>query len=105
MEGYNGTILAYGQRGNRKTFTMYGNDIENEISVCENSKENINFDIKISVMQIYKEVICDILTGSRDLKIKENPIKGIYVENLSEVYLINSEEFLNYNEIAKRIEK
>ena len=53
MEGYNGTILAYGQRGNRKTFTMYGNDIENEISVCENSKENINFDIKISVMQIY----------------------------------------------------
>ena len=24
---------------------------------------------------------------------------------ISEVYLINSEEFLNYNEIAKRIEK
>ena len=30
MEGYNGTIFAYGQSGSGKTYTMYGSDIDDE---------------------------------------------------------------------------
>ena len=30
MDGYNGTIFAYGQSGSGKTFTMYGKDIDDE---------------------------------------------------------------------------
>ena len=56
-------------------------------------------------MQIYKEVIYDLLTGEKELKIKESPVKGIYVENLSEVYLSSVEDFLNYHDIASGIEK
>ena len=37
----------------------------------------------------------------KDLKIKENPSRGIYVENLSEVYLSSIDDFINYNEIAQ----
>ena len=114
LDGYNGTIFAYGQSGSGKTFTMYGNDVENEetkglipriveniFGYVENSNENISFEIKMSVMQIYKEVIYDLLTGMKDLKIKENPSRGIYVENLSEVYLSSVDDFINYNEIAQ----
>ena len=118
LDGYNGTIFAYGQSGSGKTFTMYGNNVENEetkglipriieniFDFVENSNENISFEIKMSVMQIYKEVIYDLLTGTKDLKIKENPSRGIFVENLSEVYLSNLEDFLNYNEIAQNNRK
>jgi len=31
MNGYNGTIFAYGQTGSGKTFTMYGQDIYDDI--------------------------------------------------------------------------
>ena len=118
LDGYNGTIFAYGQSGSGKTYTMYGNNVENEetkglipriieniFDFVENSNENISFEIKMSVMQIYKEVIYDLLTGTKDLKIKENPSRGIFVENLSEVYLSNLEDFLNYNEIAQNNRK
>ena len=35
-------------------------------------------------MQIYKEIVYDLLTGDFNLKIKENPQKGIFVEGLVE---------------------
>ena len=34
------------------------------------------------------------MTGEKDLKIKESPDKGIYVEGLTEVYIDSLEEFL-----------
>ena len=30
LQGYNGTIFAYGQSGSGKTFTMYGKNVHNE---------------------------------------------------------------------------
>ena len=45
-------------------------------------------------MQIYKEVIFDLLTGEKNLKIKESPSKGIHVEGLTEVYIDSLEDFL-----------
>ena len=113
-DGYNGTIFAYGQSGSGKTFTMYGRDVDDEETkglipriveaifeyVDTTDENNVSFQFKLSVMQIYKEVIYDLLTGEKELKIKESPIKGIYVENLSEVYLSSVEDFLNYHDIA-----
>jgi hypothetical protein len=53
------------------------------------------------MLEIYKENIRDLL-GERmnsvygtDLRIKENPKKGIYVEGLTEVYIVDSEELLS----------
>ena len=70
LSGYNGTIFAYGQSGSGKTFTMYGNDIYdnnnrgiiprliNDIfNFVENADENITFQFKMSILQIYKEKI------------------------------------------------
>ena len=114
MEGYNGTIFAYGQSGSGKTFTMYGNDINDEnikgvipriiqdiFSYVETSDENISFQFKLSFVQIYKEVIYDLLTGEKNLHIKESPTRGIFIDNLSEVYLSSIDDFIYYTEIAE----
>jgi kinesin family protein 5 len=33
MNGYNGTIFAYGQTGSGKTYSMYGEDLFDELSM------------------------------------------------------------------------
>ena len=114
LSGYNGTIFAYGQSGSGKTFTMYGNDIYdnnnrgiiprliNDIfNFVENADENITFQFKMSILQIYKENIYDLLTGENNLKIKENPIRGIYVDKLTEVYIDSFETFMEYVDLAQ----
>ena len=114
MDGYNGTIFAYGQSGSGKTYTMYGKDIDDDehkglipriveeiFNYVDNSDQNISYQFKLSVLQIYKEVIYDLLTGEKNLQIKESPTRGIYVDNLSEVYLSSLEDFLNYADEAE----
>lgn len=118
MDGYNGTIFAYGQSGSGKTYTMYGSNIYDDdfkgvipriiydiFNYVELADENISFQFKLSVVQIYKEVIYDLLTGEKHLQIKESPTRGIYVDGLSEVYLSSVDDFLNYAELAEKNRK
>ena len=115
MEGYNGTIFAYGQTGSGKTFTMYG-DYRSEF-ITEESKglipraahqictaiieqslqiENI---IKISMVEIYKEKLRDLLQDPNapeiELKIKEDTRRGTYVEGLIAESIATEEELLS----------
>ena len=114
LSGYNGTIFAYGQSGSGKTYTMYGDNIYDEnnrgiiprlindiFEFVENADENITFQFKMSILQIYKENIYDLLTGENNLKIKENPIRGIYVDKLTEVYIDSFETFMEYIDISQ----
>ena len=115
MHGYNGSIFAYGQSGSGKTFTMYGNNehptpsasiglvpriVHNIFGHVQECDDNVTFQLKLSMLQIYKEVVYDLLTGEKDLKIKESPVKGIYVEGLTEVYLSTYEDFEDYYHLA-----
>jgi hypothetical protein len=54
--------------------------------------------LKFSILEIYKETLYDLLNPIRNsnvqLKIKEDPKKGIFVENLSEPYIEDKEELL-----------
>jgi kinesin family protein 5 len=57
------------------------------------------------MLEIYKETLYDLInpnTKSSDLKIKEHPQKGIYVQNLTEEYITSREDFLNLIEEADR---
>ena len=102
LEGYNSTIFAYGQTGTGKTFTMEGftynnmdntrgiipRTIENIFSYIEsNSNKNTKFIIRAAYLQIYNEMISDLLkpeSTNKNLSIREDKHKGLYVDNLSE---------------------
>lgn len=56
------------------------------------------------MLEIYKESLYDLLnpdTKPSELKIKEHPKKGIYIQNLQEEYISELEEFLNLIEEAE----
>ncbi|KAL5220833.1 hypothetical protein ABZP36_025546 [Zizania latifolia] len=87
LTGINATIFAYGQTSSGKTFTMRGvtesavNDIYRHI---ENTPER-DFIIKISAMEIYNEIVKDLLRpDSGHLRLLDDPEKGTIVEKLEE---------------------
>uniref|UniRef100_A0A0R3RXP2 Kinesin-like protein n=1 Tax=Elaeophora elaphi TaxID=1147741 RepID=A0A0R3RXP2_9BILA len=96
LKGYNGTILAYGQTGTGKTFTMLGNNncpgiipnsfahIFDHIAKCQQHK---TFLVRVSYLEIYNEEIRDLLAKNpgHGLEIKERPDIGVYVKDLSSV--------------------
>jgi predicted transcriptional regulator len=112
-DGYNGTIFTYGQSGSGKTHTMYGEifdenhrgiiprAIDHLFQIIEESTDDVVFQLKFSILQIYKETIYDLLTGEKDLKVKESPTKGIYVDGISEFFIDNRETFLDLLKLSQ----
>ncbi|OHT10246.1 hypothetical protein TRFO_04250 [Tritrichomonas foetus] len=80
LNGYNGTIFAYGSTGSGKTFTMMGNDNHPGITplAVQHIFEHIQNDptrkyiVAISYFEIYNETIKDLLheNSERDKRIK-----------------------------------
>ncbi|CAG9315544.1 unnamed protein product [Blepharisma stoltei] len=100
LEGYNATLLAYGQTGTGKTYTMEGfkynstdpqrgivpRASEEIFKVIESSQSaNATFMVRASYLQIYNEFISDLLKPERGtLQIREEKRRGLFVEGLSE---------------------
>lgn len=96
LEGYNGTIFAYGQTGTGKTFTMEGKDEPTALrGIIPRTFEQIFFGIeqhpdrqflvRVSFLEIYNEEIHDLLAKSSKSKLdlKEGQEGGFYVKDLS----------------------
>lgn len=116
MAGYNGTIFAYGQTGSGKTYTMMGNaDCEENFGiiprtsqeifkVIETDCEDTEFILKCSMLEIYKDSLIDLLDNkSNNLKIKQSPLRGIYVQGLSTVCVTNSNELLEIVALGEEV--
>ncbi|KAH9069113.1 hypothetical protein Ae201684P_004807 [Aphanomyces euteiches] len=96
MDGYNGTIFAYGQTGAGKSHTMEGYpDPPEQRGIIPNSFKHI-FDkvaitkkkqilVRASYLEIYNEEIRDLLSKDprAGLDLKENVDSGVYVKNLT----------------------
>jgi len=88
IEGYNGCVFAYGTTGSGKTYTMAGTLEEPGIMflIIKGMFEKIQnvtdkkFEIKVTFVEIYNEVIRDLLVqNSKDtyLDLRDDPEKGI----------------------------
>ena len=116
LNGYNGTIFAYGQTSSGKTYTMTGeldnaekegiiprmiHHVFHDILCSDNS--NIEYTVKVSIVEIYMEKIKDLIDISKNnLQIHESKEKGIYIDNLSEYYVSNETEVYDYIKIGNQ---
>lgn len=112
LEGYNGTIFAYGQTGTGKTHTMEGyaaepsqqgiipQSFEHIFSAIEGSS-NIQYLVRASFLEIYNEEIRDLLSKSpKDkLELKESKDSGVYVKGLNAFVVKSVPEIRNVLEV------
>ncbi|XP_065257169.1 kinesin-like protein KIF3C [Emys orbicularis] len=105
LQGFNGTIFAYGQTGTGKTYTMQGAWTDSEKrGIVPNSFEHIfthisrsqnqQYLVRASYLEIYQEEIRDLLAKdqSKKLELKENPETGVYIKDLSSFVTKNVKE-------------
>ncbi|NXG73574.1 KIF4 protein, partial [Baryphthengus martii] len=103
FKGYNATVLAYGQTGSGKTYSMgstYTANQEHDPSVGviprvikllfkeKEQRQDWEFVLKVSYLEIYNEDILDLLCPSRErsapISIREDPKEGIKIVGLTE---------------------
>jgi len=103
-EGYNGTVLAYGQTGTGKTFTMEGvrdnpqlqgiipNSFAHIFGIVKEAAGTTNFLVRVSYLEIYCEDCKDLLgkDQSKKLQVKESADTGVYVKDLTQVVCKNA---------------
>ena len=99
MEGYHGTVFAYGMTGTGKTFSMQGTANSPGViplaitDIFSYIRENPNreFLLRVSYLEIYNEKIYDLLSQStpgqvqeQDIKLREDAKRGVYATPLKE---------------------
>jgi kinesin family protein 5 len=106
LNGYNGTVFAYGQTGAGKSYTMMGTDIGDEegrgvipriveqiFASILSSPGTIEYTVRVSYMEIYMERIRDLLAPHNDnLPVHEEKNRGVYVKGLLEIYVSSVQE-------------
>eukprot|EP00063_Salmo_salar_P040844 XP_014015679.1 PREDICTED: centromere-associated protein E isoform X10 [Salmo salar] len=105
VEGYNGTIFAYGQTSSGKTFTMMGSSLtpgviplamEDVFQTIKNCPKK-EFLLRVSYLEIYNETVTDLLCDSwkrKPLEIREGNNKNVYVADLTEELVTSPEQAL-----------
>ena len=60
-----------------------------------NDKDGTEFQVKCSFLEIYKEIVHDLLdTANVNLKVRETPQRGVWVDGLSERYVSSIAEVM-----------
>ncbi|XP_071110195.1 kinesin-like protein unc-104 isoform X4 [Haliotis cracherodii] len=109
FEGYNVCIFAYGQTGSGKSYTMMGKNEPGQQGIipqlCDdlfqrirkNENEDVHFSVEVSYMEIYCERVRDLLNPSNKnaLRVREHPLLGPYVEDLSKLAVQSFEDIKN----------
>ncbi|XP_051187768.1 kinesin-like protein KIN-7I isoform X3 [Lolium perenne] len=105
VQGFNGTVFAYGQTNSGKTYTMRGSTNEPGIiplavhDLFRSIQEHMDreFLVRMSYMEIYNEEINDLLVPEhRKLQIHENYERGIHVAGLREEIVTYPEQVLDF---------
>nr|CDS32725.1 WD repeat containing protein 47 [Hymenolepis microstoma] len=104
LAGYNACLFAYGITSSGKTHSMHGSPeypgivpriVSDLLSRTKGGNQSDVYEIKFSYFEIYNERIYDLLIDNhyqKSLIIREDPIKGPYVQNLTVPTVTSPEE-------------
>lgn len=106
MQGFNGTVFAYGQTASGKTYTMTGLSlydyedmgiiprmVSTVFEQISDSDPWIEYSVKVSYCEIYLEKLRDLLDPSKEnLKIHQDKTRGVFISELTEKYVANGNE-------------
>ncbi|KAL1893248.1 hypothetical protein Cpir12675_004181 [Ceratocystis pirilliformis] len=108
FQGYNNCIFAYGQTGSGKSYSMmgYGKEIGITPMICQDMFRRIaemqqdsswKCTVEVSYLEIYNERVRDLLNPSTkgNLKVREHPSTGPYVEDLAKLAVTSFAEIEN----------
>lgn len=97
MDGINGTIFAYGVTSSGKTHTMHGDQrspgiiplaVKDAFSIIQETP-NREFLLRVSYLEIYNEVVNDLLNpAGQNLRIREDS-QGTFVEGIKEEVVLS----------------
>ncbi|KAL0359397.1 UNVERIFIED_CONTAM: Kinesin-like protein KIN-7K, chloroplastic [Sesamum angustifolium] len=97
MEGINGTIFAYGVTSSGKTHTMHGDQrspgiiplaVKDAFSIIQETPSR-EFLLRVSYLEIYNEVVNDLLNpAGQNLRIREDA-QGTFVEGVKEEVVLS----------------
>ncbi|KAM0065428.1 putative plus-end-directed kinesin ATPase [Helianthus debilis subsp. tardiflorus] len=103
MEGVNGTIFAYGVTSSGKTHTMHGDQrspgiipfaVKDVFSIIQETP-NREFLLRVSYLEIYNEVVNDLLNpAGQNLRIREES-QGAFVEGITEEVVLSPAHVLS----------
>ncbi|KAM6377237.1 LOW QUALITY PROTEIN: kinesin-like protein KIF19 [Pluvialis apricaria] len=102
ISGYNATIFAYGPTGCGKTYTMLGTDGEPGIcapscelfQAIEDASGDTEYEVSMSYLEIYNEVIRDLLNPSLGCLQLEDASGTVQVTGITEISAISAEEVM-----------
>ncbi|KAI5462454.1 hypothetical protein BGZ63DRAFT_354915 [Mariannaea sp. PMI_226] len=108
FQGYNNCIFAYGQTGSGKSYSMmgYGKEVGIIPMICQDMFRRIGeiqndkatkCTVEVSYLEIYNERVRDLLNPSTkgNLKVREHPSTGPYVEDLAKLVVTSFQEIEN----------
>ncbi|KAK4426491.1 Kinesin-like protein KIN-8B [Sesamum alatum] len=104
VQGLNATIFAYGSTGSGKTYTMVGTQDDPGLMVLslntifhliEKDNSSDVFEVTCSYLEVYNEVIYDLLEkSSGHLELREDPDQGIVVAGLRSIKVNSADKIL-----------
>ncbi|KAM4706637.1 centromere-associated protein E [Discoglossus pictus] len=107
LQGYNGTIFAYGQTSSGKTYTMMGTSAS--LGIIPQAVQEVfkfiqevpgrEFLLRVSYMEIYNETVTDLLCDDRKkkpLEIREDINRNVYVADLTEEVVVVPEQVITW---------
>eukprot|EP00054_Salpingoeca_dolichothecata_P011724 m.65053 g.65053 ORF g.65053 m.65053 type:complete len:449 (-) comp19603_c0_seq4:276-1622(-) len=109
LAGYNTSIFAYGQTGSGKTWSLLGDESNDDSSEnfgifrrfltelfdIRHEQTELDFDIRLSVLEIYNDTLRDLLDEKKRKKrdapvIREGKDTGLFVEGLHNIKIKNA---------------
>ncbi|XP_062297845.1 kinesin-like protein KIF9 [Scomber scombrus] len=114
LDGYNGTVMCFGQTGAGKTYTMTGSTESykqrgiipralQEVFQEVEKRTEYAYSLHMSYLEIYNETLVDLLSSlrgtphlsPRDMVVMEEPGRGVFIRGLSLHPVHSEEEALN----------